>query len=365
MRTIYIKNLTDSEKDWGVGKVYSANEEFLIPDIYRLSNYIKDDFLVAVANKEAQVGNGVEYLEPIDAQISWLKGDTQEVEVTGEKSSDTVPLSTIVKSYSDSSKSFTTPDFSNRQTWFWDYTQVTDEIMTTTDNILYSSTRTPNENWNHDWLNWQLVPNHVRQTTPEVKVVVKKNDEVIASGFTINYTNGTITFDAANNSGDVIKVSYRYGNSSRFDLTALEGKKLLVDYIETQFSVGCGIPSNCKWVFKAIYNGPAVAAMGIPANTDVILKSYEYYSAKDFLNESNQAYTALKFMELNNDVNILPWNYLTGHTIKSAGDTTTDISKNEFNKLRIQLVDINGGDDPIVPDCEIATGTVYCLIKDV
>ncbi len=281
------------------------------------------------------------------------------------RSTDDIPVLQIIKSYHDSSKSFTTPDFTDRKSWFFDRTRVTDEVMSTSDDTIYSSTRTPTAGWNHDWLRWDLIPNHIRQTETDIVPVVKKNDEVVSSGFTIDYTNGTVTFDSANQPTDVIKVSYSYGNSSRMDLTANAGKKLFVDYVETQFSVGCTIPSTAKFVFQSIYNGPAIPAYGIPENTDVILRSYEYYNAKDFLNESTQAYVVEPFMELTAKVNILPWNYLTGHTIKPAGDTTTDLSKNEFNKLRIQLVDINGGPDPILSSAEIATGTVYCRVHDV
>jgi hypothetical protein len=237
--------------------------------------------------------------------------------------------------------------------------------MSTSDDTVYTSTRTPTSGWDHDWLKWDLITNHIRQVETDLAPVVKKNDEVITSGFTIDHTNGTVTFDSANAPSDVIKVTYYYGNSSQMDLTATAGKLLFVDYVETQFSAGCVMPANSKFVFQSVYNGPAVPAYGIPANYDVVLKSFEYYNAKDFLNESTQAYVVEPFMELTAKVNILPWNYLTGHTIKSPGDVTTDITKNEFNKLRFRLVDINGGPDPILTSAEIATGTVYCRIYDV
>jgi len=282
----------------------------------------------------------------------------------GIKTSDDIPMVTHVKSYRDSSKSFTTPDFANRQSWFYDTTQITDEIMTTSDDLVYSSIRTPTSGWDHDWLKWDCVPNHVRQTTPSIRVVVKKNDTIITSGFSIDYKNGTVTFSVANESTDEITVTYKYGNSSTYDLQANPGKILKVDYIETQFSVGSSMPEDSVMIFQAIYNGPAIPSMGIPADYDIPISKYEYYNAKDFLNESTQAYQVKAFMELERDVNILPWHYLTGHTIKSPGDPTTDLSKGEFNKLRMRIMDLKGGPDPIISDCEIATGTVYCIIKD-
>lgn len=276
------------------------------------------------------------------------------------------------KSYRDTSKSFTSPDYCNRQSWWFDTTSVVDEVLTNAgDDLNYTSTRTPTSGWDHDWINWKKIPNNARQIPGNTfKVVVKKNDVVVTSGFIIDYTLGKVTFNSANSGSDVIKVSYRYANSSLFELSPTTGKILRVDYIEVQFSKGCVLPVDCYVIFEAVYNGPALPANslyagfpGYPANTDLTLKTYEYHSGADFMNEATIAHICHEFMEFTKPINILPWNYLTGHTLKPPGDATTNIANNEFNKLRMRLVK-DGAPDPIVTSCEIATGTVYAMTEN-
>ena len=365
MRIIRIKNIQDVEQTYS-GQPIAAGEYFTVTefDLLRLQENPTLMNHLSANPAKALISDGTGDL-PYELGAKWLLGThTQEVDVAGEKSADSVPLATVVKSYSDSSKSFTSPDFANRQSWYGDTKQVVDEELSSTDNITYSSNRVPTAGWDHDWICWSSIPNHVRQTRPDLRVVVKKNGIVVTTGFTVDYKNGKVIFAAANDVDDIVTVSYFYAESSTFDVTAFAGKVLLVDYIEAQFSVTCVLPINSMLVFEAIYNGPAVPEMGIPANYDVPIRTYEYYGAKDFINESTEAYQVKAFMELTKDVNVLPWNYLTGHTIKPVGDATTDITKGEFNKLRMRIVDTNGGPDPTLTDCEIATGTVYCFIKD-
>lgn len=266
------------------------------------------------------------------------------------------------KSYSDSSKSFTTPDFSTRQSWWFDTVQVTDELLTADVTFkIYTTTRAEYATgWGAAWINWKKIPNNARQTKPQLKVVVKLNDVAVTTGFTVEHATGVVTFEAANIEADTVKVSYCYAKSSCFELTPTAGKKLLVDYVETQFSVACDpIPEGCYIIFQAIYNGPAIPSMGIPANYDIPVKTYEYHSGADFMNESTRAFVCDPFMELQKKQNILPWDYLTGHTLKPAGDPTTNLAKGEFNKLKCQMVG-----EKLIGNCEIATGTFYCVVED-
>jgi len=303
-----------------------------------------------------------DFLDPILAAHDGIKiVESEVVKLDAKHNNDGIVEFQPSKSYSNSSKSFTTPDYSSRQTWWYDTTAVTDEILTADGTFTnYTTTRTPSNGWDHDWIYWKKIPNNARQSRPELKPVIKVNDVVVTTGFSINNKTGVVTFSTALTVSDVVKASYHYANSSEFILTPTAGKKLLVDYVETQFSAGCGeIPAGCRMVFQAIYNGPAVPAMGIPANYDVPLKTYEYYTGSDFMNESTRAYVSEPFMELTKKQNILPWDYLTGHTLKPVGDPTTNILNNEFNKLKCIMVG-----DGIIPNCEIATGTFYCMVED-
>ncbi len=263
------------------------------------------------------------------------------------------PIFTAEKSFLGKSASMTTPDFTTRTTWYYDAEAVADEIMTTSDNLLYDQSR-DYSSLHREWINWTRVTERASYTNQ--KLVVKKNDIIITSGFTVNYELGQITFAEENDPGDVIKVSYYYPRSSRFDLVIDSPGVLLVDYIEVQFSEGCTFPEGSYMSFQPIYNGPAIPAFGIPANTDVVLKDYRYYDADDYLNSSTGGMSIPKFGRLTKPIIILPWNYLTGKTIKPVGDATTNIVKGEFNKLRIELISPSG---EIITNGEIATATFY------
>lgn len=256
------------------------------------------------------------------------------------------------KSYKEPSRSFTTPDYSDKTTWFGDLTRHENEALSTADNITYSSL-------NQFWIDWKKIPNHVRQfKASEVLIEIKKNDVIITSGFSIDHAAGTITFDSANQPSDIIKATYSVGNSTKFDLLAEPGKKLKVDYVEVQFSEGAIMPEGDCMLFQSIYNGPAIPSLGIPANFDIPLRTFEYWGYRDFLGESTGARECLPFMGMSKKSIILPWDYLTGHTIVPIGEVA-DLAAGEFHKLRCVMK--NNG---LITNCEIATGTFYCIIGD-
>jgi len=289
----------------------------------------------------------------------------QQVELLTQKTSEQIPVFAPFKSYRDASRSFSTPDYSNPNTWCHDVTFVTGEVLTTTDNITYQSERVITEGWNHYWIKWERIPNWVRADFPDRKPKVYVDDAIVTEGFTIDSDNGRVIFDEADETRTVT-VDYCYGNSGDYVLTPIAGKILLVDFVEIQFSNGAKFHQDSPLVFEAIYNGPALPANslfpgfpGYPANTDLVINQFWYYDADDFLNESTGVESGKAFGRLTKDFMVLPWDYLTGHTLKPAGDPTTTLAAREFNKLRVRSVK-----NKPVYECEIATATFYCKIKD-
>lgn len=250
---------------------------------------------------------------------------------------------TITKSHQDSSKSFVSPDFSKKESWYYQAVEVVDEVATTSDELTYSFASgktvidlkqvTDREDWQHKG------------------IAVKKNDVIITTGFTITPSTNSLLFDSANQPSDTIKVSYSYENGSAFCLEAAAGKKILLDYVETQFSANCTF--NDTLVFELLLNNPNTG------NNEVVVGKNEYYMPQDFLNKGNNGSVMEPFGGLTKKINIFPWNYLTGYTFKPVGDPTTDPSKNEFNGAKMYLK----SNTPYT-DCEIATGTLYCRIED-
>jgi len=73
---IYVKNLTNEEKDWGTGRTFLPNEEFLIPTIKPnlLCLYSENNLFLSILNSEAQIGDGLTYFTDLNYQINYLKG---------------------------------------------------------------------------------------------------------------------------------------------------------------------------------------------------------------------------------------------------------------------------------------------------
>jgi hypothetical protein len=289
----------------------------------------------------------------------------QKVSLETSKTSEGVPTFSPFKSYKDSSRSFSTPDYSSPTTWCHDVTFVTGETLITADNLVYQSQRVIPEGWNHYWIKWERIPNWVRSDFPNRKLKVYVNGALATEGFTVDHNAGIVSF-LEQDAERVVTVDYCYGNSADFVLTPIPGKILLVDFVEIQFSVGCKFPEGSPLVFEAVYNGPALPPgslsplfPGWPSNTDLPISRFEYHDADDYLNESTGVEYGKAFGRLTKDFMVLPWDYLTGHTLKPVGDPTTNLAEREFNKLKVYSVS-----NKIVQECEIATATFYCKTKD-
>jgi hypothetical protein len=251
----------------------------------------------------------------------------------------------IVKSFNDSSKSFVSPDFANKSTWFFNSISVVDEIATTSDNSIYQFA----SGSNITVIDLDNVTD--RRVWASKGISIKKNDIVITTGFVVNPNTKIISFQVPNEPSDIIKISYNKENGSMFEVISSPGKKVLIDYVESQFSAGTTF--NDSLMFQLLINTPATG------NQDYVVASMEYKNAKDFLNIGNHGTVMEPFGELTQKVNVFPWNYLTGFTIKPIGDETTNPNKNEFNKIKMYLKN----DQPFT-NCELACGTFYCYIED-
>lgn len=362
---ISIKNNTGETKTYE-GQEILPGAYYIIEAMEELGWKNNSDLLKDIALGKAIVSDGQRDITDINEAINFLKSLLQSVVLNERKTTDQIPMFSLHKSYRDSSRSFTTPDYSNPLTWYFDVTKVTGEVLTRVDSVTYQSSRLVPE-WNHYWIKWERIPNNARMDYPFLKVKVYRNSVLLPSGYLIDYTNGKLVFLSPQDSGDVISVDYCYGKSADFELSSIAGKRLLVDYVEVQFSVGCQFNEESPIVFEAVYNGPAlpenslyVGFPGYPANTDLVLKQYSYFDADDFLNEATGVQVGEPFGRLLNKYCILPWNYLTGHTLLSPGNILTDLGRGEFNKFRVRKIG-----NKIVQNCELATCTFYCKMESI
>ena len=118
--------------------------------------------------------------------------------------------------------------FSDPTTWYQDSASVVDEVLEDSGNhTLYNVAHGRIINSIGEKMVGRckklLCSDGTFKTRWDYFPVIKKNDEVITSGFTIDYMNGTVTFTSANSSEDVIKLTYWYAQSSTFIIRAVAG----------------------------------------------------------------------------------------------------------------------------------------------
>ena len=74
MYTIIIKNISGQTKIW-CGKSFVDQEELVVPLDSNFTKWTQNEaLLIAIANGEAQVGNGSQWFSDVNLGINWLKG---------------------------------------------------------------------------------------------------------------------------------------------------------------------------------------------------------------------------------------------------------------------------------------------------
>ena len=217
--------------------------------------------------------------------------------------------SIVVKS-NDPSFPKSTHDFCNKTTWWTMSTRVTDEVLTTSDDLTFSAVNT------HfiDTVNGITPRQDLLVATHGV--VVKVDDVEVTTGFTINHVAGTITFDSSQ-AGSTIKLTYSYATTSEWKIKADPGKVLNINKSEIQFSMDVQIDTPLKfevWIDHPIYGV-------IPA------KTVQYNSMRDFVNEANLGQGKIPQVgDLPSDIVVFPFNYISNQPIQSSLDAELVIS---------------------------------------
>jgi len=136
-------------------------------------------------------------------------------------------------------------DWCDRTTWWTDSVQVENETLSTSDNLTFNSAHI---NWID--LSHGKVP-YEDEYDPSVAIMV--DDEVVLTGFTINYAAGTVTFESSQ-AGSVVKASYNYENGSTWKITPDSGKILKILGTIIKFAENVQLGANQKFIFQ-LYMG--------------------------------------------------------------------------------------------------------------
>ncbi|RLC83505.1 MAG: hypothetical protein DRJ03_17040 [Chloroflexi bacterium] len=241
-------------------------------------------------------------------------------------------------------KRFVSHDFCDKCTW-WQRSVDFEDVEATPTDTSYTTYQLPYE--------YIIDKKRIsdRNSVEGKDFVVKVNGTVVTEGYTVNYEAGQITFDTALSSTDTVTASGAYATSSLYEITAREGYRLILTYVESQFTLNLTV--NDALVFELVLNNESTG------NEDKIIHRQVYYGAKDMLNQANMPVVIEPFAELTQKVIVLPWNYLTQYAIYPVG-YPADAQNMEFNKLRLYLEN----DQPYT-NCEIATGTFYCIVEPI
>lgn len=233
-----------------------------------------------------------------------------------------------------SSTVYVSHDWTDKTTWHQKSTRVTDETVTSLLGYTYVSAHT-------NWIDLTHGKIYDEDTYASAcTVVVKVNDVVQSSGYTIDYAAGSITFSSSK-LGTTVKVTYSYAGSSVWTLGPASGKVLNIQHAEVQFYQN--VTMNAAMLFEIwVYN-----PYDLP--NKMLYQRIKYKNEKDIINSANLGQGIIpQFGNLADDVLVFPFNYATIKSFKYS----------QGAELRVSVendVALTGG---------FATVTFYILSQD-
>jgi len=234
-------------------------------------------------------------------------------------------------------------DFTEKTSWWYDSADVEDEILDDSGDGLTFNGNFP------FWINKdKIVDDHlltVSDYPPNGKdVIVKVNDVVQTSGFTVNHTAGTVTFDDSQ-SGNTVKASYSYAQSSKWEIIPAEGKILRIRLVEVQCT--SDLIMNGRTYFDVMVNHPTYGW--------VVGASNQYKNIRDMIGRSNKGYHIPVCDGLTNEIIVFPWDY------PAVIDLYYELSPYNTPAMKLQMR--TEGD--CIHTGEWGVVTAYCLSRNI
>lgn len=301
---------------------------------------------------------------PIGELLQWLKN----IEIAKPKNKDNHQIvETSLKRGTEDQDSFTvvSPDFSARDTWYQNAEKVTDEVLDTSDNLTYAADNAywidvDGEQEGHRGISYDykglIQKDGTFEPHTEYYVIVKVDDEVVTSGFTVDYDAGEITFDSSQ-SGSTVKATYYHTDDvtdrSQWVYSPGEGETILIQHVEMQFSTDLEFAMGDKIQFD-IFAGADVATYEYLSwdRTHATCQEWsDYRSVNQLIDWCNNDYPCLKMSlspEFTYDQFVFPFKYLLAPKLEQN-------ATNGYPVIRISLAN----DTPL--DCEKASITIYAV----
>lgn len=228
------------------------------------------------------------------------------------------------------SVSMVTPDLADRTSWYQKSVQIIEETLTDSgDGLTFNSA--------HPW--WVNVYGRLTYTHKQIPkrdgsfgkhadwaVIVKVDDVVQTSGYTINFVDGKVVF-ASSKSGSVVKATYWHtdgvSHPSEWLLVPASGKKYIVEHVEIQVTTDVAITSPIRF---EIWAGANLATYG--TFPDYLFEAgygqmrADYRSVRDLVNAANKGQGVIpKLGEMEHEIVVIPFEYVQAFTLDSAYGT--------------------------------------------
>lgn len=361
MKTIIVKNVDTVDHTY-FGQVIEDGGQYTVQTEAERVGFVED----AVFNQhlwadpaKVVVNNGEEDLSPIKAD-AYIKETVTKLNLEGVPVFDVSTSLGVTGSYNFNTSSH---DVSDRTTWYQNSVQIVDEVLSTSDDLEYSASKT---SW-IDIYSKKLTYPYKRVlkkdgtwgARADWKVTVKVDDVVTepddqANGYTVNFVDGKIDFTSAQ-TGKVVKATFWHNdgvaNASDFVIQAPAGETYHIQKVELQFSKGVNFDTSMRF---EIWAGGTVAAYS--NYSDVLFdagygqRRHVYRGLRDLINEGNEGKGEIPpAADLTQSTLIFPFDTYAKknvpvHTTQATGTIL----------LRV----CNEGDVPM-SGAEIATATFY------
>lgn len=299
---MFIHNISDSEKTY-IGIPIDVNAFYQIPSEMLTHYSVNEELLTDIMNGDASISiDGVSDIDSKPNMLNALSGN--EINISGKsKIQGAIP----VTMYKPEEESFTraTHDFTNKTTWYSNSIRISDETLTTSDDLTYSAVN----DYFIDVIGKVLNRQDLHQ---DKAIIIKVDDVVVDDGFTIDHVSGEVTFSTAQ-TGKTIKCSYNYATNSEWILKPDANKLLIIEHSEVQFSKDVEINTPLRFEIW-VYN-PGHLVVGHPYEhygLKIPYQNIQYNSIRDLVNEANLGTGYIPQMgDLPGDILVFPFNYVS------------------------------------------------------
>lgn len=254
-------------------------------------------------------------------------------------------------------KYFYSPNFCDPCTWYENAVQVTEEALTDSGDL--TTWNSPNNNWIDMKHGRMFKEDDLLAADPDLAVLVEVSTDggtvwtpktentwgTTDNDYTVNYSAGSVTFNAALGATDQVRATYKKASNFQFTLAPVAGKRLKVLYAEVQTTKDLVMAGTVNFQVRA-YN---------PADmpNKMAVKQELYKKVQDFFAESTGPFPVIPAFGgaergLSSDLITIPFNYVAFRDLRASQGVEIQISMGSGVVL--------GG--------EFCSVTFYCLSED-